>query len=125
MFSTDEGSIRLTGGNDTAGRVEVYINGTWGTVCDDRWNVTDAEVVCHQLGFLSAVSAPLNATFGEGEGNIHLDEVECYGNENRLTDCSYDSETSDCRHFEDAGVVCSTFPVQGKASYNFVTEFSF
>ena len=93
------------------------MNGEWGTVCDDAWDLDDAGVVCRELGFSSAVSAPLYATFGEGEGSIHLDEVACSGDEDRLVDCDYDAVTSDCRHHEDAGVVCvpSHAAVNGKS----------
>ena len=47
------------------------------------------------------------ARFGQGEGAIYLDELACNGSEYRLVDCAYDGDASDCRHYEDAGVLCS------------------
>ena len=103
-----EGDIRLVdGASPNEGRVEVYHNNAWGTVCDDGWDINDATVVCRQLGFDFAVSAHGFSAFGLGTGPIHYDEVGCLGTEERLTNCSHNGiGIHDCIHFEDAGVVC-------------------
>ena len=45
-------SIRLVGGSTRfSGRIEVFSNGQWGTVCDDGFSSVDANVACRQLGF--------------------------------------------------------------------------
>ena len=86
----------------------MYHNDAWGTVCDDRWDINDANVVCRQLGYSRATSASENAAFGEGSGPIYYDEVACTGTEARLTDCEHPGVgVHDCGHTEDAGVVCS------------------
>ncbi len=49
-----EGSVRLVDGIiEQEGRVEVCVNGVWGSICDDGWDKTDAHIVCKQMGFSS------------------------------------------------------------------------
>ncbi|XP_076139211.1 uncharacterized protein LOC143122237 [Alosa pseudoharengus] len=99
--------IRLVNGNGRcSGRVEVYLSNQWGTVCDDDWDMSDAEVVCRQHGCGTAVCAPGLAFYGAGTGEILMDDVRCSGTEKSLTRCSYNSNHN-CGHGEDAGVVCS------------------
>ncbi|XP_056148259.1 neurotrypsin [Lampris incognitus] len=100
--------VRLVAGeNRQEGRVEVFIRGQWGTVCDDGWNNINAAVVCRQLGFHGAAKARAMAYFGEGKGPIHLDNVHCRGTESSLGECPADGLNGhDCRHSEDAGVIC-------------------
>ena len=101
-------SVRLADGSHPAeGRVEVNYNNTWGTVCDEGWDIRDANVVCRMLGYHYAVRARSSAYFGEGIGPVWLDNVICDGSENNLTHCSHRGlGVSNCRHDRDAGVVC-------------------
>ena len=63
--------VRLVGRNTAGeGRVEVFHRGSWGTVCDDHWSEIDADIVCQELGFVQAISAPHFSTFGEGNGTV-------------------------------------------------------
>ncbi|KAM7434180.1 hypothetical protein ABFA07_015719 [Porites harrisoni] len=100
--------VRLVGGSwNGEGRVEVFYNGAWGTVCDDIWNMNNARVVCRQLGYSDAVSALSYAHFGGGSGQIWLDDVNCAGSEDSIYNCPHNGWGShNCNHNEDAGVVC-------------------
>ena len=102
-------SVRLVGGTTRyEGRVEVYLDGEWSTVCDDLWDTLDATVVCRQLGFSPLGAEALSyAAFGQGSGSILLDNVQCTGSELYLTSCPNNGlYVHDCSHSEDAGVRC-------------------
>ena len=90
------------------GRVEMYYNGCWGTICDDFWSLNDATVVCKQLGYPSALQALQRASHGQGNGAIVLDDLLCTGTESNLLECPSfrPAGTHNCGHSEDASVIC-------------------
>ena len=66
----------------------MYINGQWGTVCDDGWTIGSSTVVCRQLGLGNIGSF---SRFGSGPSSypIHLDDVICDGNEANILACQH------------------------------------
>uniref|UniRef100_A0A6J0SI20 Lysyl oxidase homolog n=1 Tax=Pogona vitticeps TaxID=103695 RepID=A0A6J0SI20_9SAUR len=112
-FRAEQPLVRLKGGAKTGeGRVEVLMNGEWGTICDDQWNLVSASVVCRELGFGSAKEAIVGARLGQGMGPIHLNEVDCAGFEKSITDCKFSTQVTRCTHEEDASVRCN-IPAMG------------
>ena len=86
--------------------MEVYHNGEWGTVCDDGWDLNDAQVVCKELGFSNAVAATQGAFYGQGRGLVLLSGLECVGTEWTIANCSHIRGYFYCSRHQDAGVKC-------------------
>ncbi|XP_038256456.2 macrophage scavenger receptor types I and II [Dermochelys coriacea] len=101
-------SIQLVGGHvPNEGRVEIFHAGEWGTICDDHWDIRDGAVVCKSLGYSAASRIHSGAYFGQGTGQIWMDEVLCFGYETSVENCIFKGwGVTDCKHDEDAGVAC-------------------
>ena len=89
------------------GRVEIFYDCVWGTICHDYWELPEANVVCRQLGFDGAVLALRSAAYGQGKGVIWMDDVSCTGSETAISKCKHRGwRVTDCLHNQDASVVC-------------------
>ncbi|XP_019860896.1 PREDICTED: deleted in malignant brain tumors 1 protein-like, partial [Amphimedon queenslandica] len=114
-YCDKEGSIRLSNGGDSReGRVEICLNGYWGTVCSTGWDERDALVACTQVGHHTLRAIPVtNEYFGRGTGPVHMTGVDCTGNEESLTQCSYVNGigATNCYHAKDVGVMCIESPI--------------
>ena len=105
----------VNGSNHYEGRLEIFLNGQWGTVCGDYWDIRDARVACRQLGLPGVIAATLVGSFGSGSGPIYLDDLLCTGSESNLESCPHAGiGVHNCSHTNDAGARCrpagKTFP---------------
>lgn len=116
------------------GRLEVWRQGEWGTVCDNQFDTNDAYVVCRTLGWsggaklFSEWSMGMNRGSGQkgadkstgqmlgmiGSNRIWLGRVGCSGSEKSFFDCSYVKQAEywgydeyNCAHDEDVFMKCS------------------
>lgn len=120
--------VRLSNANGKKheGRVEVKVFGQWGYVCDDKFDMKAANVLCNELGFsmgasdlrLNSFYAPsFNMTDGD-ETTFIMDEVNCTGNETSLKECEFNGwGIHDCNAGEVVGVVCKIPIMQCPADY--------
>ena len=92
-------------GSPGYGRVEVFQDKGWSTVCSEGWDSDDAKVVCRMLGYRDGYS--LDSRYVEG-GNVvqKMSRVQCNGDEDSILDCPFSEPSYDCGHYMDAGVVC-------------------
>ncbi|XP_060081090.1 scavenger receptor cysteine-rich type 1 protein M160-like [Ylistrum balloti] len=101
-----EFDLRLMEGfSNTSGRVEVFYDGQWGTVCSSGWGYGDAQVACRMLGYSNTVNYG-TAGFPRGTGVVWMKSLGCSGSESTLYDCDFDGWGSTCSHSSDVGVFC-------------------
>ena len=102
------GTVRLVGGPDgSAGRLEMFTDGFWRSVCDHGWDSADASVVCRELDYSGVLVPADRISFSPGGGEIAGSHMACNGTENLLSECSYSTDASSCTHNNnDVAVVC-------------------
>lgn len=82
-----EVKLRLSGGsNYLEGRVEVEVYGQWGTICSSSSISSEANVICHMLGFPNGTGTTYGQ-FGVGGLNPGLSNIKCSGSELTIVDC--------------------------------------
>ena len=110
MLAERPAPVRLRGPSSAngTGRVEIFHDGRWGTICTDQWDIYDARVACRQLGYEDAGRALSGSYVPDGTGPIWLDNLTCTGNEKTLDNCTHRGwGVHNCSHWGDAGVECS------------------
>ena len=87
----------------------MHYNGSWGTVCDEGFDMEDAFVVCRQLFSTFPANFKLGSYFGRGTFPVVLDDLQCSGTETHLQDCLHrglGEHRPKCNKGNEAGVVC-------------------
>ncbi len=126
-----DGDLRLSGGaSHNEGRLEVYHNDEWGTVCDDFFWRRDAKVACKQMGYTGAEAVLTDVAVATGR-RFWLDDVNCVGNEAKLTECFYNSNVrnsssrtspqwgfANCIPAEQVGVRCTASTSANSVEFN-------
>ena len=106
------GELRLAGRTRSttytiSGRLGIKINNTWGSLCSNGWDISDATVACKQLGYDYAVNTIMRASSKDRSGIIWFGNPVCNGTEKSLLHCSHSGfENHNCRPQEEAGLIC-------------------
>ncbi|XP_071944451.1 neurotrypsin-like [Antedon mediterranea] len=106
----DEIKLRLTGGaHFEQGRVEIYHDGEWGTICDRDWTMADANIVCKTYLNSQAINAYKSMQDNNDvERPIFIEDISCTGMEKNILDCAFKGleETHDCSHTDEVWADC-------------------
>ena len=124
LLPFSDAEIRLFGGsNRFEGRLEIFYQGIWGTICDDGWDDIDAAVMCRELGLFNGTMTRQDQ-YGSSSGPVWLRQVNCSGNESKLSHCMHNGagNIGNCSHAQDVAVHCSA---NGTHVINFANADSF
>ncbi|XP_064597470.1 MAM and LDL-receptor class A domain-containing protein 1-like [Liolophura sinensis] len=101
-----QNNVRLVGNNGWEGRLEIYHDGEWGSVCNRDWDLNDAMVVCRMMGYGPEAEILSNHSRGSTR-KIWMSNVNCRGIETRLENCRFSGwDSNRCNHNQDVGVRC-------------------
>jgi len=104
--------VRLVGGSSSTGRLEVFHEGLWGTVCGEFFTAEAASVVCNMLR-LGTGTKIRNSRYITSEGPIWLDDVRCNGTETDIAECSHNGwGVHNCQHRDDVAISCTPTKVE-------------
>ena len=122
------GALRLTGGDSNIGRLEINLDGSWGSVCSQNFGMRDGHVACRQLGFKGVISiSNVNESWyafylhacgyamyvyillhrtSMANHTVFLTEVDCQGYEDSLIHCKHHFGDNVCTYNEDVLLSC-------------------
>ena len=108
------GNVRLVdGGAPSQGRVEIYVNGSWSTLCGYWFGYNAARVVCRQLGLPAPFQVySYGIPFGPGNGSVLTQRYSCQGNESSVLNCTKDGVNYGC-YPRDIGISCGPLVLAG------------
>ena len=86
--------------------MEVFYRGKWGKICRKEWGITDAQVICRQLGFKDALAEFINSDVQDSELPFIMSNVACKGDESELTFCKRTDGKVDCSDDKGAEALC-------------------
>ena len=100
--------MRLIGGPTLKeGIVQVYFNDIWGSVCDQLWDKTDADVACRMMGYAGSTQPKNSAVYGKASDTFWLNNLRCAGDENSLFSCVHDGlRNHTCAGGNEATLAC-------------------
>ncbi|XP_039680535.1 scavenger receptor cysteine-rich type 1 protein M130-like isoform X2 [Perca fluviatilis] len=103
---SDSQTVRLVNGTSLcSGRLEIKSTQSWSSVCEDDFDLQDAEVVCRELE-CGAPSVLQGALYGDMEAPVWTKQFQCRGHESSLLDCD-SSASNTCPSGKAAGLTCS------------------